>query len=284
MTVRASTLISVQWPPEPISDGPDTLVLSVGTYYVDLRINRDDGSIYWALAGRRIVISEEPSMFPSLLPFYCAKSVMLSWEIGKVKFTHEIDSHHTSPTTTEEEGEEEEEVADEGEFTKLPNGDDLEVGEMPAPHRGGKVLPYREVWRELKIGFDDDDDSNKGKETCWVLESLNATAQKRTFYCRVGKFFLALRRTEKDNGKKVEVDFSAIRQEEFRAQSGGKEWDTKYSIGKEVNDMFNVSTESEFVLETVNGDGLAWKVDDQVAVKSRKDGSIREVCVVRAVN
>lgn len=62
--VRASTLISVQWPPDPISAGPDTLVLSVGTYYVDLRIDRNDGSIYWALAGRRIVISEEPSLSP----------------------------------------------------------------------------------------------------------------------------------------------------------------------------------------------------------------------------
>lgn len=68
MPVRASTLISVQWPPEPISAGPDTLVLSVDTYYVDLRINRDDGgSIYWALAGRRIVVSEEPSVSLCLL-------------------------------------------------------------------------------------------------------------------------------------------------------------------------------------------------------------------------
>ena len=69
MPVRASTLISVQWPPEPVSAGPDTLVLSVGTYYVDLRMNRDDGSIYWALAGRRIVVSEEPSTPLSLLAF-----------------------------------------------------------------------------------------------------------------------------------------------------------------------------------------------------------------------
>ena len=69
--VRASTLISVQWPPAPISAGPDTLVLGVGTYYVDLRIDRDDGSIYWALAGRRIVVCEEPSTFPLLtnLPY-----------------------------------------------------------------------------------------------------------------------------------------------------------------------------------------------------------------------
>lgn len=67
MPVRASTLISVQWPPDPITIGPDTLVLSVGTYYVDLRIDRGDGGIYWALAGRRIVMSEEPSTsFPPL--------------------------------------------------------------------------------------------------------------------------------------------------------------------------------------------------------------------------
>uniref|UniRef100_A0A093UNJ1 Protein HRI1 n=1 Tax=Talaromyces marneffei PM1 TaxID=1077442 RepID=A0A093UNJ1_TALMA len=252
MTVRASTLISVQWPPDPISQGPDTLVLSVGTYYVDLRVNRDDGSIYWALAGRRIVVSEEPR---------------------KVKFTHEIDSHHTSPATTEEEeenGKGEEEVADEGLFTKLPNGDDLEIGEMPAPHRGGKVSAYREVWRELKIGFDHSD-SGEGDETCWMLESLDMEKRKRTFYCKVGRFFLALRRMESS-----EVEFSAIRQEQTPSQTGGKEWVTKYSIGKEVDDMFHMSTSSEFVLENVTTDRVSWKVDDQVVTKSREDGAVRE--------
>jgi hypothetical protein len=200
-----------------------------------------------------------------------------------VKFTHEIDSH-TTDECKEDGGEE---VADEGLFTKLPNGDDLEVGEMPAPHLGGKVAPYREVWRELSIGHESgDDDGDKGDQTCWMLESLNTEKQKRTFYCRVGRFFLALRRTERQisDRNEVEVEFSGIRQEETRSQADGdREWIMKYSIGTEVDDMFHMST-TEFVLENMTSGGSSWKMDDQVAVKNKKDGVVRDICVVRAVN
>ncbi|EED14839.1 hypothetical protein TSTA_043140 [Talaromyces stipitatus ATCC 10500] len=286
MNIRASTLISVQWPPEPVSEGPDTLVLSVGTYYVDLRVNRHDGSIYWTLAGRRIVVSEDPR---------------------KVKFTHEIDSHkphrNASSDETDDEDEEEEEVADEGEFTKLPNGDDLEIGEMPAPHLGGKVAAYREIWRELKIGFDDNDDDDDddddggddaGKGACWVLESLNNNEsevpnkgkKKRTFYCKVGKFFLALRRTETDYSEtneigKKNIEFSVIRQELINKTE--EDWVTKYSIGTEVNNMFHLSKTSVFALQNANGKST-WSDGDRILVSNKRDASVREVCIVRAVN
>lgn len=62
MTPRASTRISIRWPPAPAEEPTDTLVLSVGEYYVDLRVKKSDGSIDWALAGLRIVISENPGM------------------------------------------------------------------------------------------------------------------------------------------------------------------------------------------------------------------------------
>lgn len=206
--------------------------------------------------------------------------------IEKVKFTHEIDSHHTTAAAADEmRGEQGEEVADEGIFTKLPNGDDLEIGEMPAPHLGGKVAAYREVWRELNA-FDNPSEDDRTDGLCWMLESLDAQEQnqkkkKRTFYCRVGRFFLALRRIEYENSDKKgvkEVEFSGIRQE-----YKDKMWVTEYSVGSEVDDMFHMST-SEFVLENITTENSAWKVDDQVVVKNKEDGAVREVCVVRAVS
>lgn len=43
MTSRLSTRISLQWPPEPAFKNTDTLVLSVGSWYVDLRVDRVTG-------------------------------------------------------------------------------------------------------------------------------------------------------------------------------------------------------------------------------------------------
>lgn len=60
MAARISTRISIKWAEESASEPTDTLVLSLGGYYVDLRIAKVDGTIDWALAGQRIVVSEEP--------------------------------------------------------------------------------------------------------------------------------------------------------------------------------------------------------------------------------
>lgn len=82
---------------------------------MDLRVSKADGSIDWALAGERQVISTDPL---------------------KCRWLHTIDSNgFTAP--------------DEGSFTDMPNGDSLEVGSMPCPERGGAVTDYEEVWRVL---------------------------------------------------------------------------------------------------------------------------------------
>lgn len=60
MAVRASTRMSIRWPPAEASEPTDTLVLSVGEYYVDLRVSRLDRQIDWALAGQHHVVSEDP--------------------------------------------------------------------------------------------------------------------------------------------------------------------------------------------------------------------------------
>lgn len=72
MAVRASTRVSIRWPPAEASEPTDTLVLSVDDYYVDLRVALADSSIDWALAGQHHVISENPSELRDLFRFYCS--------------------------------------------------------------------------------------------------------------------------------------------------------------------------------------------------------------------
>lgn len=62
MSARASTRISIRWPPAEALEPTDTLVLSVGEWYVDLRVSKEDGGLDWGLAGQRIVVSDDPCM------------------------------------------------------------------------------------------------------------------------------------------------------------------------------------------------------------------------------
>ncbi|KAL4948414.1 hypothetical protein BDW69DRAFT_198904 [Aspergillus filifer] len=115
-TTRLSTRISLRWPPETPFENTDTLVLSVGNWYVDLRVDTTTRAIDWAIAGERLPAKDS----------------------NEVLFTHELDSRNTFG------------VADCGAFSALPNGDDLEVGSMPRPDLpGAPVREYEEVWREL---------------------------------------------------------------------------------------------------------------------------------------
>ncbi|KAL6234333.1 hypothetical protein BDW75DRAFT_169487 [Aspergillus navahoensis] len=116
MTKRLSTRISLRWPPEPPFENTDTLVLSVGNWYVDLRVNRNTATLDWAIAGKRLQDADS----------------------NEVLFTHELDSRNAFG------------VADCGTFSALPNGDDLENGVMPRPDLpGAPMREYEEVWREL---------------------------------------------------------------------------------------------------------------------------------------
>ncbi|KAL4867823.1 hypothetical protein BDV12DRAFT_110660 [Aspergillus spectabilis] len=115
-TSRVSTRISLRWPPEPAFENTNTIVLSVQSWYVDLRVDRATGTIDWAIAGERLQDKES----------------------NEVVFTHELDSRNAFG------------VADCGAFSSLSNGDDLEVGVMPRPDLpGAPVKEYEEVWRKL---------------------------------------------------------------------------------------------------------------------------------------
>lgn len=62
MDNKISTRVSIRWLPDAASEPTDTLVFSVGGWYMDLRILKEDGSIDWAMAGERVVTSKDPRM------------------------------------------------------------------------------------------------------------------------------------------------------------------------------------------------------------------------------
>lgn len=57
---RFSTRVSLRWLPEPANETTDTIVMSVKDWYLDLRMDKETGMIDWAIAGLRIVESQEP--------------------------------------------------------------------------------------------------------------------------------------------------------------------------------------------------------------------------------
>lgn len=65
---RFSTRISIRWLPEAPQENTDTIVMSVKDWYLDLRMEKDTGKIDWAIAGQRIVESQEPCMLRTNYP------------------------------------------------------------------------------------------------------------------------------------------------------------------------------------------------------------------------
>jgi hypothetical protein len=161
----------------------------------------------------------------------------------KVEFTHPLDSHCGAP------GEQGHGEADVGQFSKLPNGDDLEIGEMAAPHLGGRIMPYEEVWREL-----DASEEAKG----WILESIDD--EPKVFYASIAGYFIAVKRTTSSD----RYEYAAVRED----RDDGR-WVSKHVSG----DVGGVETMSGW------NEGLRtekWKVGDTVELG-------RNSVIVRAV-
>jgi hypothetical protein len=97
---------------------------------------------------------------------------------------------------------------DEGSFTTLPNGDDLEIGSMPCPGRGGAVTDYEEIWRTLP--------PRSGVPWGWIMQSSDG----KTFISKIGGGFIAMRQGIKAFG---------VRCEEWDEEV--KEWRSKYAVG-----------------------------------------------------
>ncbi|KAJ6000496.1 hypothetical protein N7481_000905 [Penicillium waksmanii] len=203
---RFSTRISIRWLPESAHETTDTIVMSVGEWYLDLRMEKSTGKIDWAIAGQRLIESQEPL---------------------QVSFTHELDSQNSF------------ESADCGTFVTLPNGDDLETGSMPRPDRpGAPVTEYEEIWRELPFR-EGPEGAKRGMS--WVLESDDGelsegeTTLTKTFLGRIWGTYLALeqtqvhKRTKNSDGNWVVSKSGAdvsVRREEW---SSG--WKDRYVVG-----------------------------------------------------
>jgi hypothetical protein len=59
-----TTRISMRWASETPFETTDTLVITVGEWYVDLPVDKQTGKIDWALAGECIQESKDPRMIP----------------------------------------------------------------------------------------------------------------------------------------------------------------------------------------------------------------------------
>ena len=69
---RFSTRISLRWLPEPASENTDTIVMSVQDWYVDLRMDKESGGVDWAIAGQRLIESQDPrKYFLRMFLFQC---------------------------------------------------------------------------------------------------------------------------------------------------------------------------------------------------------------------
>ena len=109
---------------------------------------------------------------------------------------------------------------DEGDFTELPNGDDLETGKMPCPERGMQITEYEEVWRQIP--------PVPGPKRAWILESVGEG--RKVLLGRIGGGFMAI-------GDKKGDTFGA-RREEWDEE--WKRWTVKYRIG-EVDDIPSIA-------------------------------------------
>ncbi|OQD64445.1 hypothetical protein PENPOL_c007G00153 [Penicillium polonicum] len=213
-TCRFSKRISFRWLITPAEETTDTIVMSVKDWYVDLRIETATGKIDWAIAGQRIVESQE-----SL----------------RVTFSHELDSHNAFETI------------DCGTFVPLPNGDDLEMGSMPRRDLpGAPDKEYEEVWRELP--FREGPEGPK-KGLSWVLESDDGdlgsgegeVTVTKTFIGRIWGTYLALSQTQTLTRQKAASGEVVVKKSGADVSARREEWESgwkeKYVVGEAAGSL-----------------------------------------------
>lgn len=106
---------------------------------------------------------------------------------------------------------------DDGDFKKLPNGDDLESGKMVSPDHNNELTYYEELWREGPLV-----DAKPGS---WIAESVGGETRSRTWIGRMGGYYLAMRELDSKTG-----EFAALREDWV----GGK-WAVKFAAGANAN-------------------------------------------------
>ncbi|KAJ5703253.1 hypothetical protein N7493_011642 [Penicillium malachiteum] len=219
-----STRISLRWVPEPPEETTDTIVLCVGNYFLDMRIDKASGQIEWAMAGTKF--EENPNETPV-----------------KTFFTRELDSLNEIG------------IVDLGNFSRLPNGDDLETGEMPrADLPGAPMTTFEEVWRELP--FREGPEGTK-KGISWVLESDDSELDfgeggegeatlTKIFFGRIWGTFLAFKQVQTHTRQKgSDGTFSLKRtgaEVSTRREEWNSGWEEKYVIGPDGSGVPSMRT------------------------------------------
>lgn len=244
---RISTRLSLRWLPEVASETTDTLVLNVGEWYVDLRVDKKSGQIDWALAGQYLQQNITQQM-PDKGTQTTLKKRIAELTFGEEKkktayivFTHDIDSHYNFN------------VSAPCAFIQQPNGDDLETGSMPRPDLPGEpVTDYEELWRYLP--------PRRGSEgqgrgcISYVLESDDGVLGdgrhqlNKLFIARIGGQYLVLQqnvtheRRRISRGKwTVQVtggDVSARREEWVDGR-----WEARYVLGPRGDELPSMNGE-----------------------------------------
>jgi hypothetical protein len=209
MVVQLSYRKSLRWVPGEPSEPTSTLVLDVGSFFVDLRMLKADSSIDWAMAGRRTVLSSSPCTFIHTALQIQKCDVDTNENLVKCQWTKEICSQNT------------ESHDDIGEFEDLPNGDALEKGSMPNPDNNDEVQAYEEVWGNLDVPSSD--------QPAWILRSKDGNGI--TFVGKVGDWFQVLRKS--GNG-----EFAVLREEKV-----DREWVQRYTVGEKLPSMRELGEE-----------------------------------------
>jgi hypothetical protein len=127
-------------------------------------------------------------------------------------------------------------------LTPLPNGDTLETGTMPCPHKNNIPTAYEEIWHTLP--------PLPGPPHAWILESVDG----KSFLGRIAGGFLALGEGEEGFG---------ARREEWDAEGG--RWRGRYSIG-DVKDLFSFEMLGREMLDGEAG----WRAGMEVGIGGRE--------------
>lgn len=148
--------ISLRFPPHPAEELTTTLVLNGGGtthLYTDFRPLIDDPkTCEWAFAGKKTHLDD-----------------------GRCTWSHVVDSRDAG------------DIADSGALPDigtchtLPNGDEMETGEMVNP-TSGKVEPYEEVWREEEVP------AGASVMVLTLQQSAKPSDDPRGIFMRVGKW------------------------------------------------------------------------------------------------
>ncbi|KAH0432222.1 hypothetical protein CcaCcLH18_06577 [Colletotrichum camelliae] len=206
MPSQAVKRISIRWLPEPAYEDTDTIALNVGGYFIDLRVTKEDHTIQWSRAGERIMLKQSPPTF---------------------RWTHIIDSLDLS-------------VPDDAYFEKLPNGDDLEIGTTPCPHKGGAPTDYEEMWRDITS-------KSSPSETSWIIQSKDGMI----FIGKVGGIYLAI---QKCAGRSF-----AARREDRHVSSAS--WEVSFESG----DVSRLPRAFQ-VVEVLEKTSQTWAINQEITI------------------